>query len=919
MANKTDNLNLTLPLGSERPDINVLNENFERVDSAYGQEREERINTDVELAAAINAELERASSRENAIENALNDEVSRAKSAESANSKAISNETIRATDAENELAQNLSEEIERAQEAERYLEDELSLEITRATLKENEISENLSNEITRAKGAENTLADNLDAEILRAKSAEKTNAEAISNESVRATEKENEIATNLSTEVSRATGAESVLTNNLNAEITRAKTAEKSNTDAIIAETTRATAKENEIDSNLSSEITRAKSAESELNTAVRNEISRATQKESALESSLSREISRAKDAEKSNADSLATHSANQSNPHAVTKEQVGLGNVPNVTTNDQTPSYTESSTLSALTNGEKLSIAFGKIAKAISSLISHLANTSNPHKVTKSQVGLGNVDNTSDTNKPVSTAQQSAIDLAYANSNAYTDQKISELINGAPTTLDTLGEIASAMAEHEDVVSALNEAIGKKANQTELDTHTGNDTIHITANERTNWNDANSKKHTHGNKSILDTITQALIDSWNSAFSHITDTVKHITADERISWNAAKTHADSAHAPSDAQANVIETLKVNGTALTPSSKSVNIPVPAKTSELTNDSGFITKKDIDTSQNHTHSNKSVLDKIAQAMLDKLDGIEAGANAYIHPSHTARSSGLYKITVDGNGHVSAATAVTKADITGLGIPGSDTNTHYASKNVVGSSTATNNTTSVLTNGNVYLNSVENGTVTSTHKISGSGATTVTTDANGNIVISSTDNNTTYSAANTSANGLMTSAMVTKLNGITDSADSVAFSRSLTSGTKVGTITINGTGTDLYAPTNTDTHYTSHLYVGASGGNANATTATSNPYLLCVDNTTNRNSVQLKAGSNMSISAVNGVVTFSATNTTYGTGNASTYGLTKLYTGTGTAVDGTMTQAAITNAISAMVEIGSDITV
>ena len=68
---------------------------------------------------------------------------------------------------------------------------------------------------------------------------------------------------------------------------------------------------------------------------------------------------------------------------------------------------------------------------------------------------------------------------------------------------------------------------------------------------------------------------------------------------------------------------------------------------------------------------------------------------------------------------------------------------------------------------------------------------------------------TDNNTTYSAATTSANGLMTSAMVTKLNSITDSADSVSFAQSLTSGTKVGTITINGTATDLYCQTNTNT--------------------------------------------------------------------------------------------------------------
>ena len=62
-----------------------------------------------------------------------------------------------------------------------------------------------------------------------------------------------------------------------------------------------------------------------------------------------------------------------------------------------------------------------------------------------------------------------------------------------------------------------------------------------------------------------------------------------------------------------------------------------------------------------------------------AMVTKLNGIAAGANAYSHPGYTARSAGLYKITVDGTGHVSAVTAVSKADITALGIPGSDTNT------------------------------------------------------------------------------------------------------------------------------------------------------------------------------------------------------------------------------------------------
>lgn len=179
---------------------------------------------------------------------------------------------------------------------------------------------------------------------------------------------------------------------------------------------------------------------------------------------------------------------------------------------------------------------------------------------------------------------------------------------------------------------------------------------------------------HTHSNKTVLDGITSTLVSNWNSA----------------------KTHADSTHAPSNAEENVIETVKVNGTALTPSSKAVNIKVPTKISDLTNDS-------ISVSQSLT------------------SGTQIGTIT-INETETK----LYAPT--------------------------DTDTHYTSKNVVGSPTATNNTNSALSNGNVYLNSVENGAVTSSHKIMGSGTTTVTTDASGNIIINSTDENsgTTYTA-------------------------------------------------------------------------------------------------------------------------------------------------------------------------
>lgn len=67
---------------------------------------------------------------------------------------------------------------------------------------------------------------------------------------------------------------------------------------------------------------------------------------------------------------------------------------------------------------------------------------------------------------------------------------------------------------------------------------------------------------------------------------THNSDTTKHITSTERTNWGAAYTHSQAAHAPSNAQANVIESIKVNGTAQTVTSKSVNITVPTKASDI---------------------------------------------------------------------------------------------------------------------------------------------------------------------------------------------------------------------------------------------------------------------------------------------------------------------------------------------
>lgn len=145
-------------------------------------------------------------------------------------------------------------------------------------------------------------------------------------------------------------------------------------------------------------------------------------------------------------------------------------------------------------------------------------------------------------------------IQNAYDDAKKYVDQSIADLIGGASSTADTLGEIEKLMKENSDVVDALDKAIGSKASQDDLSSHVGDSTIHITDLERENWNDANSKKHEHSNYSVLENITSTIVNSWNNAVKHISDTVKHITSTERDLWNTVsdKASLDHKHSKSD-------------------------------------------------------------------------------------------------------------------------------------------------------------------------------------------------------------------------------------------------------------------------------------------------------------------------------------------------------------------------------
>ena len=70
----------------------------------------------------------------------------------------------------------------------------------------------------------------------------------------------------------------------------------------------------------------------------------------------------------------------------------------------------------------------------------------------------------------------------------------------------------------------------------------------------------------------------------------------------------------------------------------------------------------------------THARTDATATAASTTNGKIKINGSDVTVYTHPAYTAKTSGLYKITVDTTGHVSAVAAVEKADITALGIPG-----------------------------------------------------------------------------------------------------------------------------------------------------------------------------------------------------------------------------------------------------
>ena len=91
------------------------------------------------------------------------------------------------------------------------------------------------------------------------------------------------------------------------------------------------------------------------------------------------------------------------------------------------------------------------------------LATTADVAAVTKTTLGLGNVDNTADTAKPVSTAQSSAIATAKAEAIADATAQVTALVTGAPAAMNTLDELAAALGDDANFAASVTTSLGLK------------------------------------------------------------------------------------------------------------------------------------------------------------------------------------------------------------------------------------------------------------------------------------------------------------------------------------------------------------------------------------------------------------------------------------------------------------------------
>ena len=211
--------------------------------------------------------------------------------------------------------------------------------------------------------------------------------------------------------------------------------------------------------------------------------------------------------------------------------------------------------------------------------------------------MGLGNVDNTSDLAKPISNATQTALDLKADKT---------QLANYVPNTRTVNGkQLSTDITLSASDVGALPDS-----------THIPDDVTVDAALSDTSENPVQNKiikaaldgKQPTGNYALKSEIPDVSGFETSSHASSTYATKTEVTSGlegkvDKVAGSRLMTDAKGSKLSgiaAGAQVNVLESVKVNGTPLQVSGKAVNVTVPTKVSDLSNDSGFQTASQVAT-------------------------------------------------------------------------------------------------------------------------------------------------------------------------------------------------------------------------------------------------------------------------------------------------------------------------------
>ena len=454
------------------------------------------------------------------------------------------------------------------------------------------------------------------------------------------------------------------LQNGIEAEETRAKSAEESLSDDISAENTRAISAEETLQDNIDAEEERAIRAEqAEANTRS-NAISR-------VEGYISAETIARENADSTlqaniNTEALARQNADTTLQSNINAEVLARQNA--------------DSALQSNIDAEAL--ARGNADTALNTKIdNHIADKANPHQVTKAQVGLGNVDNTADMDKPISTAVSSAFDAV--------EDEINDINSKIPNAASSANQLADKDFVNSSISTNTANFIGTFNSVAELEAYSGTltnndyafvvgtDSAGNTVYDRYKYTDAttpaswifeyelNNSSFTAAQWNAINSgATTALVNQITTNQGNITtiqttiggygNIVTHNVSEFATASQGTK--ADTAVQPADLATvatsgsyndlddkptigNATLTIQKNGTevdtftANATSDKSINIIVPTDTSDLTNGAGYQTASDVQT-----------------AIAGKQDTLVSGTNIKTINSNSILGSG--NLNIDG---------------------------------------------------------------------------------------------------------------------------------------------------------------------------------------------------------------------------------------------------------------------------